>query len=544
MSAGRQLIAAVHAAWLETVQERAWIVALPATTAATTALLAPSYADTYRTQADLARAVASAQNAETMRFLYGTLSPTAGIVQSAVWELGALTCLVLGIVVTLRATARSRGDEDLGRAELLHSVGAGPGARLAAQAMALALECLLLGAAAGVGLLALDTTEGADAAAYGAAVTGTCLLLTCSTLVVAQLVQDAAGTRGLSLSLLGLLFVGYGLRASQDWGWAGWVSPFRLRAAIDPGGENSWPPCLWAIGGCIVLIGAAIALAAHRDLGLGMLRLRGPWSGRRLHVTGPLSLTLELRSSQCLAWAATTALITGLLVSMGEGVVDLVRQGAVSDDSPLGSLMEGKDAGRAFLTYVGAIAGVLAAGQAISLVSRYGADEIAGRLEAAHATGIRPWRLLLSWWLTASLGAGLSLAAAALVAGFLGDSALDTDAWDALRLVGGQWPAAIAAAGLTAGLCGSAPRWRGLTWVPVLAGLGITQLGGVLGLSQKVRDAAPFAQAGESGSPWLILIALVCLGAGALRVEQRDIELPASGRGLLAGLLPTTQRRT
>lgn len=543
MSAGRQLIAAVHAAWLETVQERAWIVALPATTAATTALLAPSYADTYRTQADLARAVASAQNAETMRFLYGTLSPTAGIVQSAVWELGALTCLVLGIVVTLRATARSRGDEDLGRAELLHSVGAGPGARLAAQAMALALECLLLGAAAGVGLLALDTTEGADAAAYGAAVTGTCLLLTCSTLVVAQLVQDAAGTRGLSLSLLGLLFVGYGLRASQDWGWAGWVSPFRLRAAIDPGGENSWPPCLWAIGGCIVLIGAAIALAAHRDLGLGMLRLRGPWSGRRLHVTGPLSLTLELRSSQCLAWAATTALITGLLVSMGEGVVDLVRQGAVFDDSPLGSLMEGKDAGRAFLAYVGAIAGALAAGQAISLVSRYGADEIAGRLEAAHATGIRPWRLLLSWWLTASLGAGLSLAAAALVAGFLGDSALDTDAWDALRLVGGQWPAAIAAAGLTAGLCGSAPRWRGLTWVPVLAGLGITQLGGVLGLSQKVRDAAPFAQAGESGSPWLILIALVCLGAGALRVEQRDIELPASGRGLPASLLPTTQRR-
>ena len=534
MSAGRQLITAAHAAWLEVVQERAWLVALPATTAAATALLSPSYGDTYRTQADLAKAVASAQNAETMRFLYGTLSPTAGVVQIAVWEFGALTCLMLGIVITLRAVARSRGDEDLGRAELLHSAGAGPGARLAAQAMALALECLLLGAAAGAGLLALDRTEGADAAAYGAAVTGTCLLLACSTLVLAQLVQDAAGTRGLSLSLLGLLFVGYGLRTSQDWDWAGWVSPFRLRAAIDPGGENAWAPCLWATGGCIVLIGAAIALATHRDLGMGV---------RRLHVTGPLGLTLELRSSQCLAWAATTALVTGLLVSMGEGVVDLARQGAVSDDSPLGSLMEGKDAGQAFLAYVGAIAGALAAGQAISLVSRYGADEIAGRLEAAHATGIRPWRLLLSWWFTASLGAGLSLAAAALVAGFLGDSALDTDAWDALRLVGGQWPAAIAAAGLTAGLCGSAPRWRGLAWVPVLAGLGITQLGGVLGLSQKVRDAAPFAQAGESGSLWLILIALVCLGAGALRVEQRDIELPASGRGPLASLLPTTQRR-
>ena len=80
--------------------------------------------------------------------------------------------------------------------------------------------------------------------------------------------------------------------------------------------------------------------------------------------------------------------------------------------------------------------------------------------------------------------------------------------------------------GLAAGLCGSAPRWHGLPWVPVLAGLGITQLGGILGLSQKVRDAAPFAQAGGSGSLWLIAVALVCLGAGALRVEQRDIELP------------------
>ena len=39
-------------------------------------------------------------------------------------------------------------------------------------------------------------------------------------------------------------------------------------------------------------------------------------------------------------------------------------------------------------------------------------------------------------------------------------------------------------------------------------------------------------------------LARLDLGAGVSRVEQRDIELPASGRGLLAGLLPTTQRRT
>ncbi|RRD29245.1 hypothetical protein [Actinomyces bowdenii] len=513
----------LRAARLSVLQERAWLIVLPVVTAALTALLCPSYGDTFRTPQDLAVAVASAQGSQTSRLLYGSLPESAGLVQFAAWELGALTCLVLGIVMSLRAAARSRGDEDLGRAELLHAAGAGPGMRLAGQAVALGLECLLVGAGTGVGLLALDGTGGTDAAAYGGAVAGTCLALTCLTLLVAQLVQDAAGARGLALLIMGLAFIGCGLDAAEDWHWAGWASPFRLRAAMDPGGDNDWTPCLWAASACAVLLAMAVAVAGRRDLGLGALRLARPWAGRRLRVAGPVGLALELAAGQFLAWAATSAVITGLLVSMGEGVVDLAREGGYSGHGHLGSLRDGADAGRAFLAYIGALTGALASSQAVSLVRRYGGDEQAGRLESARSTGTRPSRLLMAWWIAACLGAGACLAAGSLAAGAVGGSALGTDAGDALRLVGGQWPAAAAAAGLGAALCGWAQQWRGLAWLPVLMGLGITQLGGVMGLPQEVRDAAPFAQAGERGCLWLVAIAVVGLAVGALGAERRDI---------------------
>lgn len=279
-----------------------------------------------------------------------------------------------------------------------------------------------------------------------------------------------------------------------------------------------------------MLLAATAAVTGRRDLGLGALRFPRPGAGRRLRVSGPVGLALELACGQCLAWAATTAVVTGLLVSMGEGVVELARQGSIAGDSPLGSLLEGADAGQAFLAYTGALTGALTAAEAVGLVSRYGLDELAGRLEAARSTGSRPGRLLAAWWVTACLGAGVALAAGCLAAGMVGASALGTGAGDALRLVGGQWPAAAAAAGVGAALCGWAPQWRGLAWLPVLVGLGIAQLGGVMGLPQEVRDAAPFAQAGEAGCLWLVAIAVVGLAAGMLGAERRDIALSSQCR--------------
>lgn len=527
-SVPQSLKAIWQSAHLALCQERNWLVALPVVTGLMTALLAPSYGDTYASPEDLARVVASAQVSDTSTFLYGGLSDTAGVVQVATWELGGLTCLVLSIVVALRSVALTRTEEDLGRAELLRSTGAGSIASLVGQGLVLVLQCLLLGAGAGAGLLALEEADDTDAAAYGAVLASTLLAVACATLVIAQMIPDAATGRAVALGVVGLMYTGNGMRASKDWNWAGWASPFRLRTAADPGGENSWGPVLIAVAASIMVLALAGVLTSHRDLGQGLVQLPARRSPS-LRVGGPLTLAVRLSRSQCLAWAFLVSLVAGVLVSMGGDVVDLARQGGISGGS-LGSLLAGDDPGEAFLRYIGQLAGALAAAQGVSLALRYSGDERSGRLEMVVSTGNRPLRILLSSWLVAALGSGLTLICATVAAGYVGRSELDTDLIDAVRLVAGQWPAALASAAIATALCGAWPRGRGLAWGPVLVGLGIAQLGGVLDLPKRIRDAGPFAQAGENGSLWLLAVATACLATAAFGVTRRDMSLIAASR--------------
>ena len=527
MSAAARSLAAIWQSFrLAVSQDRVWLMALPVVTGLMTALLAPGYGDTYASPEDLDQAVASAQVSDTSRFLYGGLSASAGIVQVAAWELGGLTCLVLGIVIALRSISLTRAAEDLGRTELLRSTGTGPAAGLVGQGLTLALQCLLLGIGAGAGLLALEEADGADAATYGAVLTATCLTVSFAALVVAQLAPDAAAGRSIALGVVGLMYSGNGMSASKDW--AGWVSPFRLRTEADPGGDNSWPPILIAAAAGIVVLTLAGVLASRRDLGQGLVQLPVRRSSS-LRVSGPLTLAIRLNRRQCLAWALLVSLVAGVLVSMGGGVVDLARRGGISGGS-LGALLSGDDPGEAFLRYIGQLAGALAAAQGVSLALRYSGDERSGCLETAVATGNRPLRVLLTSWLVSALGSGLTLSCAMLAAGYVGRSELDTDMIDAVRLVAGQWPAALASAAIATALCGAWPRGRGLAWAPVLAGLGVAQLGGVLDLPTWVRDAGLLAQAGERGSLWLVAIMAAGLLIAAYCVTRRDMELVAASQ--------------
>ena len=531
-SVPQSLKAIWQSARLALCQERIWLVALPVVTGLMTALLAPSYGDTYASPEDLARAVTSAQVSDTSTFLYGRLSGTAGVVQVATWELGGLTCLVLSVVVALRSVALTRTEEDLGRAELLRSTGAGSIASLVGQGLVLVLQCLLLGAGAGSGLLAWEEADGTDAAAYGAVLASTLLAVACATLVIAQMVPDAAAGRAVALGVVGLMYTGNGMRSSKDWNWAGWASPFRLRTAVDPGGENSWGPVLIAVAASIMVLALAGVLTSHRDLGQGLVQLPARRSPS-LRVGGPLTLAVRLSRNQCLAWAFLVSLVAGVLVSLGADVVNLARQGGISGGS-LGSLLAGDDPGEAFLRYIGQLAGALATAQGVSLALRYSGDERSGRLEMVVSTGNRPLRILLSSWLVAALGSGLTLICATVAAGYVGRSELNTDMIDAVCLVAGQWPAALASAAIATTLCGAWPRGRGLAWAPVLAGLGVAQLGGVLDLPTWVRDAGLFAQAGERGSLWLVAIMAAGLLIAAYCVTRRDMHLVASSRHSIA----------
>ncbi|WP_103062739.1 hypothetical protein [Actinomyces qiguomingii] len=508
-------------------EERAWLLTLPTAVALLTALLAPSYATTYATAEDLARAVAMSRISKSLTALYGKLPEGADAVQLAVWELGALTCLLLGIVMVLRTVAASRAQEDGGRSEMLRGGGVGPVAELVGICLALGAQCALLGMGAGLGLLALDGVGAADGAAYGIAVGGLCGLVAATTALLAQLTTDATGARSAGLTTLALLYAGHGVWATQGWGWAGAWSPFALRGAMDPGGENHWPPGAVAGAALLVLLAAAAGAASRRDLGAGLIQI-GSGHRRPLHALGPVTLALRLSRGQLLAWALAAAVIAGVLTAMGENMVELARQGAV-DGGTFGSLLGAGDPGEGFLGYIGVLMAALACAQAVVLAGRFAAEERSGLVEAARGTGTGPARQLTAWCLVSLVAASLTLGAAALVAGLVGRALLDTTAADALRLIAGQWPAAAASAGITALLGGLWPQARWLAWAPLLVGLGIAQLGPSLNLPQSVMDAGLLAQAGQPTAVWLLLVGGAGIASGVLAVRSRDLR-PTSGR--------------
>lgn len=308
----------------------------------------------------------------------------------ATWELGALTSLALAALAVLRGVARTRGAEDAGRSETLRALGARAGTEAGTALLVLVVEAALGGTAAGLGLLGLTGTSSADAVAYGGALAGTSALCAAVAVLVAQLVTTAPSARGAGALVLAVAWAGYGLRVGRGSVWAapwGVLSPFALRPAVEVGAGDDPAPLAVAAAGVAALGAAAVLAAPRRDLGSGLVRL--PRRRRRpLRGGGPLGLTARLAVSSATAWVLAAAGVSGLLVAMGRGVVDMARGGGVEGGS-LGAVLGGGDPALGFLRYVGVLAGALAAAEAVVLVCRFAADERSGRLELEGAAGGR-----------------------------------------------------------------------------------------------------------------------------------------------------------
>ena len=503
-------------------QHRATIIGLPVLAGVLTAAVVPSYATTYATPEDVARAVALARANTTSLFLYGPLAADGDAVELAVWEMGAILCLVSAVMVALIAVTLGRGAEDAGQVELVRAQGVPAGEVVAAQAAVVALVSALTGAASGAGLLALEPAAAADAAALGASLAASCLLVGAVALVGCQAAADVAQAWAVALSAVGAAFLGQGLDAAEGWSWAGRLSPLGVRALVAPGGANDLAPAGWAALAAGLLVAGAAFLGARRDLGAGLVRLpqRSP---RGLPHAGLPALVWRLEWRGMLAWAVVVAGIGSLLVAMGSTVVDLAREGSVTGGA-LGAMFGGEsDPGTAFLSYVGSVVGILVAVEAVSVVGRVGSAESRGLVETLRATGTGPARVLAGWAVAALTAAAFSLLVALVPMSVIARTSLEVGVADSARLLLGQWPATAAAAGLCALLVGAAPAWRALAWAPVVAGALVTQLGGVLDLPQWLMDSAPFALAGQWRSLWLVAVAAAGLAAGLDAIRRRDL---------------------
>jgi ABC-2 type transport system permease protein len=489
----------------------------------------------YPTPAGRAALAGTAGANPALRFLYGRLDGTS-LGSITTWRYGVwagLFAALLAIVVVIRHT---RSDEEAGRLELVGSAAVGRQAALVA-ALATAAAGVLAVSVLLCAVLPLTGLPAAGSALLALGI-GCCgLAFTGIAAVAAQLASAGRAARGIALGVLGAAFVLRGVGDSAGASgpsWLSWASPLawiqlaRPFAASDPW-VLALPLAVGAAG-----TGLAFAIADRRDLGAGLLPGRPGRATASGLLRDPFGLAWRLQRAALAGWAIGYGFLFAICGAAAKGIGQLF--GTSSTLEREFTRLGGQAAiTNAYLAALMLLAGLVAAGYAMSVILRLRTEEAGHQAELVLATATGRTRWALSHVAVAVAGSALLLAVAGVAAGLGYGLRIGSPGTWAATMTGAalaQLPPVLVLAGVAIAVFGRWPRacvpaaWTALGLVVV-----IDLFGQALQLSGWVLDVSPFTHAPRlPGVPvqaapllWLCAVALALSAAGLAGLRRRDI---------------------
>jgi ABC-2 type transport system permease protein len=482
----------------------------------------------YPTVADRAKVAATLQDNPAVIALRGPARGLRSLGGLIAFQLGGNGAVAVALMSLLLAGRYTRAEEERGRTELVRAAAVGRSAPpTAAVALVAAVDVVV-----GVGVTAALVVLGeplAGSLALGASFTATGIVFAAVAVLTAQLTESARAAHGLAAATLGVAYV---LRAAGDVGdgTLSWLSPIGWGQATRPfAGERFWP-LLLSLAAAALLLAAAFALLARRDLGAGLLPSRPgrPAAGPRLAT--PVGFALRLQRGALVGWTV------GLFcLGLTYGAVGADARDLLDTSSQLEDFFDRGGAGvvDAFLATTLLIGALVVAGFAIQSVLRLRGEESSGRAEPVLATAIgrRRWAaghlaVALGGAATVQLSTGLGAGLAYAVRGGGADQ-IPRLAAAAL----GQVPAVWVLAGLAIAGFGLGPRLGAVAWVALTGCVIVALLGPLLDLPGAVLDLSPFTHSPSlpGGDPRagallaLTGVAALLVAAGLAGLARRDL---------------------
>jgi len=230
-----------------------------------------------------------------------------------VWRTGPPLSVLASLWIMLAAIRITRGEEDGRRWDLLLA-GRLRMADVVVRCLgALVGSATLIGVAVAAGLLAVRT-EPTGAVIHAAGITGVALTFATAALLAAQVMPTRLGATGLTVAALAVsLLLRMIADGSHQLAWLAWATPFGLTARAAPYADNRVVPLVVLGALPIVLAGAALLAARHRDLGDGIVAASDsrPPRTRLLQSIGGFALR---RTGRITLWWATGVAAYFLLV--------------------------------------------------------------------------------------------------------------------------------------------------------------------------------------------------------------------------------------
>jgi ABC-2 type transport system permease protein len=477
--------------------------------------------------------IASVRNDPSVLALSGPVYGTSAgsLVAWKVLVFAAAAAGLMGIFTVVRHT---RDDEEQGRLELVGAAAAGRQAPLAAAlAVAFGSGLVLIPVIAAVQVILGYPVAGSLALGVAVGLSG-CVFAAIAA-VCAQLTVSARTARGLAVGVLGVSFL---LRAVGDSAsgasWLRWASPLGWAEQLQVYAGPRWSVGVLFVLAAAVLTGWAARLAAHRDLGAGLLAARAGQPQAAAWLRSPLALAWRLQRGALLGWAAGFALGGAVLGSAARGIGPMLNTSAQARQM---FIRLGGHSGLvdAYLAAVIGMMGVAAAGYAVAAVLRLHGEESERRAEPVLAGPVGRVRWAGSHVLVAAAGS-VALLLVGGVAMALGDGFTSGGVGaEVPRLAGAglaQVPAAWVMGGVAVALFGLVPRAAVAgAWSAFGVAALITLLGPAIRLAQGVLDVSPFSHipklpgAAVTVGPlaWLVVAGAVLALVGVAGFRRRDL---------------------
>jgi ABC-2 type transport system permease protein len=450
-----------------------------------------------------------------------------------VWRTGPPVSVLASVWIMLAAIRITRGEEDGRRWDLLLA-GRLRMADVVVRCLAtLVGSATLIGVAVAAGLLAART-EPTGAVIHAAGITCVALTFATTGLLAAQVMPNRSGATGLTVAALG---VGLMLRmiadGSHQLAWSAWATPFGLTARSAPYADNRIVPLIVLGAFPIVLAGAALFAARHRDLGDGVVAVPDSRPPRTRLLQSISGFALRRTARTTLGWATGIAayfLLVGVLLS---SILELFQTNPRFAELAAPAGMGGHE-----LVNVGAavLFGVLAVPTGLYAATRLAAmvaDEKAGRWTLLFAQPISRVRLV-STEIMFTVGGVVALHCSAAVAVWSGAkiTGAPLQLTDSLAGALNSLPVALLAAGAAAVGVGWLPSSAAaIGALPVVGGFLVNVImkttnapGWVVNLSPWTHLAAvPDAPPNWAATTIFLLIGTILTALGVYGYVQRDL---------------------
>jgi len=478
-------------------------------------------------------AFAELARSPALRAIYGPAQGLDSAGGFSVWRMQTFVTAIAAIWMILATTRLLRGDEELGRWELVLAHPISRRGSTAATLAVLLVACVLCGLAWAMGQTVVGA-GGAGAWLYGV---GFALMMACFASVAAVAAQVVPTRRRASGIALGVYGVALLLRmlgnASSDYSWLTWLTPLGWQTKLQAFAGNNPAPLIPLALTPIVLGALALFLSVRRDTGAGLFLISDQAEPKTALLSSPESFALRRRIRDFIPWAVAVA-ISGV----GFGGLSGIFSTFIADDASWRDLIQQYNMG-AIVTVPGFVA-VLASFSSLVIVA-YGItviridydDETIGRLDIPYSNAVSrgQWNWsLMSTMLIAVLCLVMVSATSLWLGATWGGGGVTLI--QCVQAAANYLPISLTFLGIAWLIHGLRPA---VTTVVVGGLVGVAYLvaflGAIVKLPTRVIDLSPYTHltyAPAEPAAWNVLIgcllvAIVGLVGGFLAYERRDL---------------------